>query len=40
MGERCYSDSKSSWCLQKIEEMIPFYSYIKKFEDCNKIYTL
>lgn len=25
MGERCYSDSKS-WCLQKLEEVIPLRS--------------
>lgn len=37
MGERCYSDSKSSWCLQKLEEMAPFHSYIKQFEDYNII---
>lgn len=40
MGERCYSDSKSSWCLQKLEEMAPFHSYIKQFEDYNKNYIL
>lgn len=40
MGERGYSASNFSRCLEKLEEVIPFHSYIKYFEDYRKIYIL